>query len=798
MNSNSRILALINLFFFSCLFCTLAGASVVNAAPWSAGRIIDDYIFTNSNSMSVEDIQRFLDSKTPTCDTMGTKPYTSTMTRAQYAASRGVSTPFICLKNYSENGQRASQIIYNVAQQYKINPQALMVLLQKEQGLITDDWPWPVQYRSATGYGCPDTAPCDSQYYGLVNQLSWAAKMFRAIMDGSPTWYTPYILGNNYVRWSPNSSCGGANVYIENRATQALYNYTPYQPNQAALNAGYGSGDSCSAYGNRNFWLYFTDWFGSTVGPQYAFYDASNPPPTQLPNDVVGVYIRVINNSGKTWYRDGSVPAGEHPTRLAMFGYENNPYANQYDPNWLGTRNQIRMTENSVPDGGVASFTFTYRAPVSEIDNYFARFTVVIDGVKVFPYTGMSFTTSTPKPDMSYQVLRKDGFKDPLPASGGPQEVSYTIKNTGNIVWYNEVGNGLKAASLRMLTVAPFYRDSPFYDSSTWLSPNQIGMTEGKVAPGEIATFNFRLLPPSQQKSYDEDYGLVLDGVTPFPVNASLKNSFEVTDYAFQVSSINLPSALQPGERYRARVTLKNTGFTTWYSDAQQSVLSSTTRPTRLMNSWYSPYALADSADEAWLGTQSQIKMLSTSVNPGSEGIFEFYIQAPFSPQQTTLNLRFVIDGKYISPYTVSSVTTSTPRPIASYQHVGGTHPAPTPMMKGQVNTGQLIVKNTSNFTWYNEALKPAGMRGGSVRMVMSEPYYRASPFADSNNPNWLGTTSQISMETPQVKPGENAVFTYSWKAPQVTGIYIDRFSLLLDGQLLFPDIGMQVVSTVK
>ena len=31
----------------------------------------------------------------------------------------------------------------------------------------------------------------------------------------------------------------------------------------AALNAGYGTGDG-SAYGNRNFFSYFTDWFGST------------------------------------------------------------------------------------------------------------------------------------------------------------------------------------------------------------------------------------------------------------------------------------------------------------------------------------------------------------------------------------------------------------------------------------------------------------------------------------------------------------------------------------------------------
>jgi hypothetical protein len=88
--------------------------------------------------------------------------------------------------------------------------------------------------------------------------------MFRAIMNASPTWYTPYIVGTNFIRYNPNAACGGTNVTIANRSTQALYNYTPYQPNQAALNAGYGNGDSCSAYGNRNFYLYFTDWFGST------------------------------------------------------------------------------------------------------------------------------------------------------------------------------------------------------------------------------------------------------------------------------------------------------------------------------------------------------------------------------------------------------------------------------------------------------------------------------------------------------------------------------------------------------
>ena len=90
--------------------------------------------------------------------------------------------------------------------------------------------------------------------------------MFRAILNDSPTWYTPYELGNNFIQYNPQSSCGGTVVTIQNRSTQALYNYTPYQPNDAALAAGYSSASPCGAYGNRNFYLYFQDWFGAPRG----------------------------------------------------------------------------------------------------------------------------------------------------------------------------------------------------------------------------------------------------------------------------------------------------------------------------------------------------------------------------------------------------------------------------------------------------------------------------------------------------------------------------------------------------
>lgn len=249
---------------FSTLF-----APATQAESFNAGRIIDDGVFVNRFSMNTAQIQAFLNSKVKICDTYGTQPSEyGGGTRAQWGQVNYGQSTFTCLKDYFEEGRSASQIIYDTAQTYSINPQVLIVLLQKEQGLVTDTWPLNIQYRSATGYGCPDTAACDSQYYGLVKQLDWSAKMFRAIMNASPTWYTPYVLGNNTIQYNRNSACGSSVVNIQNRATQALYNYTPYQPNSATIASPMGTTVNCGSYGNLNFFRYFTSWFGSTQFPQ--------------------------------------------------------------------------------------------------------------------------------------------------------------------------------------------------------------------------------------------------------------------------------------------------------------------------------------------------------------------------------------------------------------------------------------------------------------------------------------------------------------------------------------------------
>lgn len=255
-----------------------------DARNFNPGRIIDDAVFTNSDTMTVQQIQNFLNSKT-VCDTYGRKQSElGGGTREQWLAARGISTPITCLRDYYENpgtGENnygraipagaisAAQIIYNYAQQFGINPQTLLVTLQKENGLITDEWPTPKQYSEAMGFGCPDNvapgAPaCDPAYKSFSTQMYQAARHFRGYINNTSGWWIPFNTGNNSIRWSPAASCGSSTFNIQNRSTVALYSYTPYRPNQAALNAQYGTGDSCSAYGNRNFYMYFSDWFGPT------------------------------------------------------------------------------------------------------------------------------------------------------------------------------------------------------------------------------------------------------------------------------------------------------------------------------------------------------------------------------------------------------------------------------------------------------------------------------------------------------------------------------------------------------
>lgn len=228
------------------------------ASQFNPGMIISDALFFDGNAMSASEVQSFLSSRLSNCSSgyVCLRDYRQDTPGKAAVAGRCGAVP-------ASTNETAASILARVGSACGISQKVLLVLLQKEQSLVTSSAPSSTAYRSATGYGCPDTAPCEAQYYGFFNQVYMAALQFKRYAASPTSWnHVPGRVNN--IAYSPNSSCGAGSVLIQNQATAGLYNYTPYQPNGAALANLYGRGDGCSSYGNRNFWTFYTDWFGPT------------------------------------------------------------------------------------------------------------------------------------------------------------------------------------------------------------------------------------------------------------------------------------------------------------------------------------------------------------------------------------------------------------------------------------------------------------------------------------------------------------------------------------------------------
>lgn len=215
-------------------------------------RIIDDQIFTNSNSMSVQDIQNFLNSKVPACDTN------------HAGGDPNQPPPYQCLRDYIDptTGKKAAQLIYDEATAVGLNPQVILVTLQKEQSLVTDNWPYPSQYKSAMGYGCPESqSACDTLYYGFYNQVRLGARLLRAGEArncGDTATLSNWSIGPQWAKGN-SPAVDGVATRLDTCSTGALYNYTPHRPDSA-----YTLRSGSYYYGNYNFISFFSRWFGPT------------------------------------------------------------------------------------------------------------------------------------------------------------------------------------------------------------------------------------------------------------------------------------------------------------------------------------------------------------------------------------------------------------------------------------------------------------------------------------------------------------------------------------------------------
>lgn len=419
---------------FSLSLISSSHSAAVSPSDWRAGNIIDDVVFTGKDDLTVSQIQDFLNSKVPTCDTWGAKgPYYDKHgnrwnTRADFGRAVGSPPPYTCMKEYWEvpktspgnyvpasnygggaipaGAKSTAEIIWQAAQDFNISPRVLLVTLQKESGLVTDDWPFKSQLTYAMGAHCPDTGPggsanCDVNYSGFSFQMREAADLFRSYLDNmqQPWWKStkrPYQ--SVYIAYDVEDSCGGSSIYLENKATTALYTYTPYQPNQAALNAGYKSAEPCGAYGNRNFWLYFNDWFGSTrsVYPfaweyvnQSAYSDSDRlrpftSIPTVKPGETVYLQLKAKNTGYQNWQNSNMRLGTTRPMDVPS------QYATN---NWITGARATSLLEETVLPGQVGTFNFEMKMP-STSGTYKQYFNLLVEGREWLNDPGLQYSVN--------------------------------------------------------------------------------------------------------------------------------------------------------------------------------------------------------------------------------------------------------------------------------------------------------------------------------------------------------------------------------------------------------------------
>ncbi len=190
--------------------------------------LISDAVFNDYQSMDLKDIQKFLNDK----------------------------GSFI--SQFKQDGISAAEIIFDASQKYKINPKVILVTLQKEEGLISLRQYNKYALNFAMGFHKP--SDFKSQVYG-------GTKLLRDGYDFLAAKYG-WKVGEPH-RTEDNPAYVNNVVIPQNRATAALYLYTPYI-------GGYFLKSGAYVGGNYNFVKIFNRFFGNPFAFEHISIETSN------------------------------------------------------------------------------------------------------------------------------------------------------------------------------------------------------------------------------------------------------------------------------------------------------------------------------------------------------------------------------------------------------------------------------------------------------------------------------------------------------------------------------------------
>jgi hypothetical protein len=229
---------------------------------------------------------------------------------------------------------------------------------------------------------------------------------------------------------------------------------------------------------------------------------SQTPVPAMQPASTTQATLLFRNTGTKTWTKG---LAGSQ-VLLGVNGDSAAFAALGMNVGWPSANRIAVQNESSVAPGGVASFTFTLKAPFSAGT---VRIPVrpVVDGVAWLEDQGVFVPVTTVVDyhsrwvsQSAYPTLRAGQISGPL---------SITFRNAGSLSWTR----GILGQEARLAV----NQDNAQWAALgvNWLSANRVAaQTEASVTPGGVATFTFQVHAPSTPGLYAIHLRPVIDAVT--------------------------------------------------------------------------------------------------------------------------------------------------------------------------------------------------------------------------------------------------------------------------------------------
>lgn len=414
------------------------------------------------------------------------------------------------LRAFREGGLSAAQIIANAARMYGVNPVVIVSTIQKEESLIESNTNFDYRVRWAMGYGicdaCDSNDPALQKYAGFTNQVY------------SGTWQ----LKINYIVWAANGSVwnvgktmmiDGVAIRFANRATSALYRYTPHLSGNESFNGIYNRYKTYvppASYGAR---------FITKVGPTYL-----------RPGQRATYYAYFQNTGSAAWLKTGA-----NPTHLG------NSSPQDRDSKLFGGNVRWNLLQPVIYRNMVGVFSVTITAP-QETGTYVEKLQPVMEQVTWIPGADVTFNVQVggspvvsktglingkkvaPTPINKLDLIRgkntsADGTNTqenynaqyitkayaPQSLVPGQRLTLYAYyKNTGNTTWYRDGAN-----PAHLGTSSPQDRSSVLTGGNVrWR------MLQPSIAPGQVGIFTLSITVPNQKGSYTEKFRPVIEQKT--------------------------------------------------------------------------------------------------------------------------------------------------------------------------------------------------------------------------------------------------------------------------------------------